>query len=65
MFKKLFKNLGLIIWAGIFFQAIVWADVVPAVSFEDRYKDTSTLILLYDVNVKVNEDWSFVVYKPL
>jgi len=31
-----------------------------AVSFEEQYKDKAAIFLLFDVNIKVNDDWSYV-----
>ncbi|MDP2940001.1 MAG: DUF3857 and transglutaminase domain-containing protein [Candidatus Omnitrophota bacterium] len=31
-----------------------------AASFEDKHKDRDAIYLLFDVNIKINEDWSYV-----
>mgnify|MGYP003395465925 CR=1 FL=1 len=36
------------------------ADQKGELSFEEKHKDKAAIFLLYDVNIKVNEDWSYV-----
>lgn len=36
------------------------ADQKGELSFEEKHKDKDAIFLLYDVNIKVNEDWSYV-----
>lgn len=35
------------------------AESEESSDFEEKYKDRSSLFLLYDISVKVNEDWSY------
>lgn len=55
---------------GLFFMALMVfvlaqnplfaEEKKEAVSFEEEHKDKSVIVLLYEVNVTVNEDWSYV-----
>ena len=50
----------LIVFALLAIPAASYSENAKPVSFEERYNDHQSLFLLYDINVKVNEDWSYV-----
>jgi len=42
------------------FPVLSYSEIAAAVPFEEKYNDRQSIFLLYDINVKVNEDWSYV-----
>jgi hypothetical protein len=57
------KNI-FILWIVIFFISVnsflFAGEEAKTVSFEEKHKDKSSLFLLYNIDVKVNEDWSYI-----
>ncbi len=39
---------------------LVYPEGATVISFEEKYNDHQSIFLLYDVDIKVNEDWSYV-----
>ena len=35
-------------------------DQKEAISFEEQHKDKNAIFLLFDINIKINDDWSYV-----
>ena len=41
-------------------NSLFGADQKGELSFEEEHKDKAAIFLLYDVNIKVNDNWSYV-----
>ncbi|MBF0595215.1 MAG: DUF3857 and transglutaminase domain-containing protein [Candidatus Omnitrophica bacterium] len=53
-----YKGMGLIFVLALVLSARICFAETTAASFEDRHKDKDSVFLLYDVSIKLNEDWS-------
>lgn len=63
------KILSIIIGAGILliYSSLFAAEDTEALTFDEKHKDGQFIFLVHDVDIKVNEDWSYVtrVYKKI
>lgn len=58
--KKNILFISIIIFILLTQNLLFSADQKGELSFEEKHKDKAAIFLLYDVNIKVNEDWSYV-----